>query len=70
MLRNVYTPLGNVLDLLGIPNFLKADNRLTQLGESIADLLGEKCAFSGLIGNQLYLGKVLLNLVLLCGELR
>ena len=39
----------------------RADNRLTLLGESIADLLGEQCALSGLMGDQLCLGRVLLT---------
>ena len=43
------------------------DSRLTLLEESVADLLEECCAFSGLIGDQL-LGRVLLSLVLLCRE--
>ena len=55
---------------MGIPNFLKADSRLTLLEESTADLLGEHYAFLGLMGDQFCLGRVLLNLVLLCEELR
>ena len=50
-----------------MPNFLKAD-RIILLGESVADLLKILCLL-GLIGDQL-LGRELLNLVSLSGELR
>ena len=41
----LYTPPGNVEILWGMPNFLKADSRLTPLGESVADLLEVLCLF-------------------------
>ena len=37
--EHLYTPLGNIDIFLGIPNFHKADCRLTLLGESVVDLL-------------------------------
>ena len=60
---------GECLDLPGIPNFLKTDNRLTLLGESIADLLEILCLVR-VDGRPTLLGRALLNLVLLCGEWR
>ena len=69
MLRNDCILRWGILRSLGIPIFLKADSRLTLLGESIADLLEILCLF-GADGRPTLLGRVLLNLVLLCGEWR
>ena len=58
---------GEHLDLLGIPNFLKADSRLTLLGESITDLLEILCLYRA-YGGPTLLGRVLLSLILLAGS--
>ena len=52
-----------------IPNFLETDSRLTLLGKSVADLLGDTVPCSGLMGDQMLGGK-LLNLGSFSGELR
>ena len=41
----LYTPPGNVEILWGMSNFLKADSRLTILGERVDDLLEILCLF-------------------------
>ena len=52
--------VGECWDLLGIPNFLRADSGLTLLGESVADLLGILCLF-GADGRSTLLGESIVD---------